>query len=400
MLQSILGDYGQGMSSAGMSPQAPARAPAPPPPPPPPPQDMAFAGPPGAETATPPPPSFPGGTPPMPTPRPGYGMEQALTPQQAGDSTISGDMAARPQGMRLPVTPGTGVAPPPPGATPGPAPGAFVGPTQPQQQGGVGAWLSNVFGGNDPRKSAQIAGSLGAGLKSVGDNWNKPGLAALAGSAGSAIEGGTKGDQTYTEQMSKAAARATAAKAAGDLGEYRKAMADYHMERLKAAQKVGTVSSRNEAYQKSEEGKLHIADSDINKEVETMRKRLDNQMKAAIASGDQEKVKELDGRIEETEAKSRERIYRERGLTPDKIEKIRTRGQSPENPHEPTTQDEFNASVKPGQWFKNPKDGKVMKRKTDVPQPADAPGGVLSQTPPSMPDVRGHVDDSAELEPA
>src|SRR5258708_32350794 len=64
-------------------------------------------------------------------------------------------------------------------------------PPPPGQQ----TWLGRTLG-VDPRQAGalgrEMMGGLGAGLKSVGQNWNKPGLAAAAGSAGSAI-GGAEG---------------------------------------------------------------------------------------------------------------------------------------------------------------------------------------------------------------
>jgi hypothetical protein len=44
-------------------------------------------------------------------------------------------------------------------------------------------------------------------------------------------------------------------------------------------------------------------------------------------------------------------------------------GTDPNHPHTPTSWDEFHATVKPGQYFLNPADGKLYKRKTDLYNP-------------------------------
>lgn len=68
------------------------------------------------------------------------------------------------------------------------------------RQNGVGP-LGRVLG-LDANRAREVSGSLASGLKSVGDNWNKPGLAALSGSAGSALEGGnTASDKTEDKQL-------------------------------------------------------------------------------------------------------------------------------------------------------------------------------------------------------
>jgi hypothetical protein len=73
-------------------------------------------------------------------------------------------------------------------------------------------FFGQLFGMNSSDEKNML-GSLGAGLKSVGDNWNKPGLAAFSGSAGSAIEGGTKSDEKRIDDMIKMVA---AKRRAGD----------------------------------------------------------------------------------------------------------------------------------------------------------------------------------------
>jgi hypothetical protein len=65
-----------------------------------------------------------------------------------------------------------------------------IEPLRRPQEGGGG-----ILGALGINLSPEQRASLGAGLSSVGQNWNKPGLAAAAGSAGAAIQGGQKQEQ-------------------------------------------------------------------------------------------------------------------------------------------------------------------------------------------------------------
>lgn len=135
--------------------------------------------PPGPMTAQPP--IQPGGgLPPGPTPAP----PQASLPPNAAPTAGGPPMAMN-------DTPNTTFTPNTPAA-----PGM---PTNPGQGRG---FLGQAFGMNSADEKNTLGG-LGAGLKSVGDNWNKPGLAAFAGSAGSAIQGGTATEDKRIDQMLK-----------------------------------------------------------------------------------------------------------------------------------------------------------------------------------------------------
>lgn len=122
------------------------------------------------------------GSVPMPQPRPAAAGGMPPLPPRAANANAS-------------------VPPPPPPGTPlditpqAIAQNTPVGPG-PQAHGILGRMI-----GLDPNTEAQLRGSLGSGLKSVAANWNKPGLAAMAGSAGASIEGGkTATDKTTAQQ--------------------------------------------------------------------------------------------------------------------------------------------------------------------------------------------------------
>lgn len=87
--------------------------------------------------------------------------------------------------------------------------GQGLGALQPQPQGGFSA----------PRFMA----SLGAGLSSAGQNWNKPAAAAFAGGAGAALQGGQSYDNQLQSLKLKALQAAIAAYKVGDMSAYRQA---------------------------------------------------------------------------------------------------------------------------------------------------------------------------------
>jgi hypothetical protein len=119
------------------------------------------------------------------------------------------------------ASPATSPAPAPsaPGTASGgiPADGLIqrqvLGLLQPQQQSGfsVPSFLT----------------SLGAGLSSAGQNWNKPAAAAFAGGAGAALQGGQQFQQQQQDARLKALHAAIAAWKVGDLAAYHQAIANF-----------------------------------------------------------------------------------------------------------------------------------------------------------------------------
>jgi hypothetical protein len=291
----------------------------------------------------------------QPWAQPGQQQQPAALPPKSAPT-----QGVIPPGVRLPAETPTGVK------------------DDPRLAGG-GPFLNNLLGG-DPRRTQQIAASLGAGLKSVGDNWNKPGLAAFAGSAGSALQGGQAGDAHYTEEAGKAVDRMQRAQHVGNEQAFRKAQDDYWKGRLKLQQEQGTVSGRSAAYQMSPQWQLQQADKFISDQVDQLRKLKQQEYN----NGSKETRQRIEDEIKTKEDSVRERVYKARGIDPDKIDKIRTMGLTKDNPHTPMTPDDFNVNVKPGEWFINPKDGAKYKRKSEAPPAADAQGGVLATTPENI----------------
>ena len=89
----------------------------------------------------------------------------------------------------------------------------ILGLLQPQQQSGFSV--------------PSFMASLGAGLSSAGQNWNKPAAAAFAGGAGAALQGGQQFQQQQQDARIKALHTAIAAWKVGDLAAYRQALVDF-----------------------------------------------------------------------------------------------------------------------------------------------------------------------------
>jgi hypothetical protein len=79
-----------------------------------------------------------------------------------------------------------------------------------------------------PNSAARFASALGAGLASVGQNWNKPGGAAFAASAGAAMQGADKAQHDLAHTQIAALNAAIHALRAGDMIAYHRSLAQYH----------------------------------------------------------------------------------------------------------------------------------------------------------------------------
>lgn len=340
---------------------------------------------------------FTGANPPMPTqagqpppypPGAPVGMGPPGAPPLPPAQTVG-------PGPQPPTQPPNGAMPPPPplatGRTPvGPGGAA---PPAPREQP-KGHWLDSMW--KDPRMAAQMGGSLGAGLKAVGQNWNKPGLAAFAGSAGAALEGGQAGDDHFFKKTieAKEEARKYHDSYLKDASEANKSALTRALVDLRRAQAVaiknhGTVASRNGDWRSSDLGRLSLADNVVMKRVESLRKSMEgpngdlNSADPAVRAGAQKK-------LEEYEKSERANAYKAYGWTPEQADKIRNRGNgvfdkdgkidmkgTRDNAFQPKSQHEYNALVPVGSYFINT-DGNLYKRTEPAPPPADAPGGVMS----------------------
>jgi len=298
-----------------------------------------------------------------------------------------------------PMTPPPGTpqgVPPPMRASSTPDPNQILATHRAGQQA-AGPWLGNIFG--DPRQTNQMTASLGAGLKAVGQNWNKPGLAAFAGTAGAAIEGGNKGDTDFFNRTRAAKEEQLKYQAQNDKEGVDKARIQYWQDRLAAAQKAGTVAGRQGAWQNTEYGRYRMAEQEAQNAVKAKMVLRKKEYDEATPAEREKMLKEFDSYKNDAVKEA----YKKYGLDPNKAEKMKTMGTTKDNPHTALgSWDEFHEFVKPGQWYVNPADGKVLQRKSAPPPPADAPGGIMATTPQDLDGVPSSIvgGGSRQREPA
>jgi hypothetical protein len=232
----------------------------------------------------------------------------------------------------------------------------------------------------DPLWQREVMGSLGAGLKAVGQNWNKPGLAAFAGTAGAAFEGGQKASDTGTEQKRKDTQQQLGEATLNEKKRRDDQMFQIYQQRLQRAQQVGTVTSRQQAWKESDMGRLTDARSEIlknNRQIDIsygpyLRNDANQGGNGAAIMKEMQAKKDADAAA----------IYKMYRVDPGKIGEIEARGtaafgsdgkidldKTKAQAHKPTSWDDFHATVKPGQYFINPADGKLLQRKTAAPAP-------------------------------
>ncbi len=261
--------------------------------------------------------------------------------------------------------------------------------------------MGAVFGPN-PRRDMQMVNSIGEGLKAVGQNWNKPGLAAFAGTAGSAMTGGAAGDKQYFNEL----AQATKINDAYDTAQTR---TELMRQRLLTAQKLGTYGTRGAAWQTSEPGRFDMAEKAVRATVESRRKQLQEDLK-----GMPRERAAAQKQLDQLEQETRQRVYPGYGLDAGKYNTYRDAGKpvfgtsgqvdlesTGKQAHLPKTWDDFQATVKPGDYYWTKKNGKdtLMRRTSAVPLPADDPNSPLAQVPTYPKHAlndEGDEDESAE----
>jgi hypothetical protein len=247
----------------------------------------------GFDLSKAPPPMAVGNTPVAPGATP-FTPAQTPPPMAVGNTPVTpGAPAYTPPSTQLPPMPpqGVGTGNPMPSPVIPPSPQANIppnaAPTNGVQQGvgaipqspsppimgtgsagpnanpGVGrGFLGQAFGMSSSDEKNTL-GSLGAGLKSVGDNWNKPGLAAFAGSAGSAIEGGTTAEKDRINEMLKLIAvkqKAGDDSAATSIAQVRLQTAQLHLQALK--DNNGKTGAWNKPPQQLYQDAMRLAQND------------------------------------------------------------------------------------------------------------------------------------------
>lgn len=439
-LTSDLGGIGAGggmgelpgpMMGGGGPPMTPEMPPAPPQGPPMPPPGV---DPMGNQTGM----DMPIGAPPPPAPPPpmAAGLPPGLNPMPPGGDPMAGTGSGNNGGLPPPMLPqprpveAAGPAALPPNAAPTGSSGmppvppmdrtraqeivqsyeraggnAFAPPdNKPQAQTILGRAL-----GLDGNRESQMRGSLGAGLKSVGENWNKPGLAAFAGSAGAGIEGGKKADDTTTSQQDKYLQRAIQAKKEGNNAEYQKNYLQYQiasakekLELAKQKQASGGGSVMNSPEQlylraigaTNQDGGLKI---------------LANKVREAQKLGpDSKEAKAAQAEYDTAFKQVRDQHLGTLGVDPSKIKGLERKpgfsDKTPfkEFPKDPAAAQKAFDALPDGAYFINPKDGRLLTKKSaggaQGANPAQ-PQQQSAMTPP-MPPIPSDPNDPLNQEAA
>jgi hypothetical protein len=304
---------------------------------------------------------------------PGLGGNPAALPPAAAPTGGTGMPPGLPPGMPMNIAPPVGAPPAP-------------------QTGGTA--LSRAMG-LDSNTARQMGGSLAAGLKAAGENSHKPGLAAFAGSAGSAMEGGQKTDDKTFAQQEKYLARAIQAKKEGNDEVYRTSMLQFRIEEAKAnlalekekMAKGGSgsvVNSPEQLYLRAvgatnQDAGIKISANTV-KEAQKQFGPDSKEAKAALA--------EHEKRIESVRAGH----FQTLGIDPKSVKGLESKpGFSDKNPvkdfpKDPAAAQKAFDALPDGSYFINPKDGRLLTKKSAggaaAANPAQPPGPGAAPIPP------------------
>jgi hypothetical protein len=221
-------------------------------------------------------------------------------------------------------------------------------------------WLGRAFG-ITPQQGQQVGAGLAAGLKSVGANWNKPGLAAFAGSAGSAMQGSQQRSDLQTKQATDYLNAAIKAKQNNDEAGYKQNYLNYLAAKLKAdtdkAANPNAAGNKNDSATQLYLSSQRLVQPDVramNTELQQMRK--DGADPTAIAQRQQQLQAAIDQKLQNH--------YAALGIHPQTAAQIAQQpGNSEKNPIDAAktgiTADNISKKLHRGQYYRNPSDGKI-----------------------------------------
>lgn len=253
--------------------------------------------------------------------------------------------------------------------------------------------------GLSPETSKRFGSSLAAGLKSVGENYKKPGLAAMAGSAGSAMEGGNKRDDTAYDQKLKSLQQAVAARAKDDEAGYKTSYIKYLNNKQRSEEAAAASGGgKSGAWNKPDSQKFIDAMNAMSGDRRIVASQ--KELEQAIKDGDQKRIAQLRGVHDKLTDQVRLEYLTGVGLDPKQIEtNMKNPPGSQQNPFKINSRQDFDRYVKPGQMYINPKDGKVYIRNGEGGVPVDgassatpsvsAPMNPMNPGAGTMPDVLG-----------
>lgn len=304
-------------------------------------------------------------------------MPPGLDPMAGTGSGNNGGLPPPPLPQPRPVE-AAGPAALPPNAAP--TGGSGMPPAPPMDLAGVvnsarsggGSQAQTIIGralGLDGNRESQIRGSLGAGLKSVGENANKPGLAAFAGSLGSGIEGGKKADDTTTAQQDKYLQRAIQAKREGNTAEYQKNYLRYQIEATKAKLEAAKEKATGAGSVMNSPEQLYLRAIGATNQDGGL-KILANKVREAQKLGpDSKEAKAAQAEYDTAFKQVRDQHLGTLGVDPSKIKGLESKpGFSDKNPvkdfpKDPSAAQKAFDALPPGAYFVNPKDGRLLRKK-------------------------------------
>lgn len=288
----------------------------------------------------------------------------------------------RPPGANAPPPappgPPQSIVPPPGNGTNGVGPGLGVT-AQPIASSPLSRMLGLDTNSNTFRNG--MAG-LGKGLESVGNNWNKPGLAAFSGSAGSSITGTVDAGNKTTEQQSKYLKDAIAAASAGNTNALNIARTKLALSQAKAADakadapdKASVVNSDQQLVLRADKEALAEAQVSANGVKQTLTAAGGNindpSYQAALKAHN-----ELLDRVKKQK-------YAALGISPKKADEIsKQEGMSADKPvpAEGLTKEKFDA-LPVGAFFINPKDQRLLIKQPPAAANAGANPAAAAQSP-------------------
>jgi hypothetical protein len=260
---------------------------------------------------------------------------------------------------------------------------------------------------NDPNNNnfrSAMAG-LGEGLTAAGNSKGKSAGQAFASGAGGAITGASKQDNTAYDQRLKSLTLAVQAQSANDKAAYNKNYAEYLKGKL-ASDDAKAAGGKSGSWNKPDSQKFIDAQNAMAKDPDI---RASQKILEAVVAGGNGPLNQP--RIDAAQAahtalvQQKQKMYLAGvGLNPAQIQaNIQNPPGTTQNPHiivgdEKAAREQFDTYVKPGQAYKNPRDGKIYIRKVGDHMDDDAPDQQASAaSSPTAPAARpGPTPDSLE----
>lgn len=281
-------------------------------------------------------------------------------------------------------------------------PDAPMGGTVPGPNGKLNdasSWIGGKLG-LDSNKEKSMFGSLAEGLKAAGNSKGKSKGQAFASGAGSAIEGGNKAEDKSYDQRLKALQLAVSAQTAGDRANYNLNYAKYLSGKLKADTDKAAAGGKSGAWNKPDSQKFIDAQNALAKDpdIRASQKLLEQAAKDGDPNAVAKAKAEHDALVQQKQGLYLTGV----GLNPQQIQKnMQTPPGTRDNPHQVTSQQDFDRYVKPGEVYINPRDGKPYVRKGAADGASDSAASAApsaSPEPPGLsPEQSGESDEHEQL---